>query len=111
MNNGWIIMKNKKIVLCQINTIDKEKITVKYKNEIYTVPASQVSDYPVDLFEYFIIGKSYKFCLLSKKTLSYKAIRPKLLKNKNYPMPTMSGSKNLEKYLLESIGYVRNSNN
>lgn len=106
MNNGWKIMKNKKIVLCQINSIEKDKITVKYKNEIYTVLANQVSDYPVDLFEYFIVGKAYKFCLYGKKQLSYKAIRPKLLKNKKFPMPTMSGSKNLEKYLLESIGYT-----
>lgn len=99
-------MKNKKIVLCQIENIEKNYITVKYCNVSYKVPASQVSDYEVDLFEYFVIGKAYKFCLINNKYLSYKAIRPKLLKNKKFPMPTMSGVKNLEKYLLESVGYV-----
>lgn len=97
-------MKNKKIVLCLIEKIEKNKIVVKYRNTLYNVMANQISDYEVDLFEYFVIGKSYKFCLINNKFLSYKAIRPKLLKNKKYPMPTMSGSKNLEIYLLSLIG-------
>lgn len=104
-------MKNKKIVLCQIENIEKNHIIIKYKNVSYKCPASQVSDYEVDLFEYFVIGKAYKFCLINNKYFSYKAIRPKLLKNKKFPMPTMSGVKNLERYLLESIGYVVDENN
>lgn len=104
-------MKNKKIVLCLVDQINKDYIVVKYKNVLHQVPAENISDYDVDLSNYFEVGKSYKFCLINNKYLSYKAIRPKLLKNKNYPMPTMSGVKNLEKYLLESIGYLPIENN
>lgn len=100
-------MKNKKIIICKVIEIQKTFILTKYKNVCYKCPASQISDYPVDLFAYFQEGKSYKFLLThdqhNQEFISYKAIRPKLLKNKNKPMPTMSGVKNLEKYLLELI--------
>lgn len=96
-------IKNKKIVLCKIVKIKNTFIIAKYKNHNYMCPASEISDYTVDLFSYFQIGKSYKFLLIDNKYLSYKAIRPKLLKNKNAPMPTISEAKNLEKYLLKII--------
>lgn len=101
-------IKNKKIVICKILEIEKTFIIAKYKNHNYKCPASQISDYPVDLFAYFEIGKSYKFLLIDEKYISYKAIRPKLLKNKNRPMSTISGAKNLEKYLLKIIGKEEN---
>ncbi|MBD5445772.1 MAG: hypothetical protein HDR31_00460 [Mycoplasma sp.] len=97
-------MKNKKIIICKVVEIEKTHIITKYKSCNYKCPASQVSDYPVDLFAYFEIGKNYKFLLVDDKYISYKAIRPKLLKNKNKPMSTISGVKNLEKYLLKIIG-------
>lgn len=96
-------MKSKKIILCKIIEIKKTFVVVKYKNQIYKCPASQISDYPVNLFSYFQIGKSYKFLLIDETYLSYKAIRPKLLKNRKEPIPTISGVKNLEKYLLKII--------
>lgn len=101
------IMKNIKVVLCLMEKINKDYVVVRYKNMPHKVYSNQISDYQVDLSEYFSVGKVYKFGLIGNKYLSYKAIRPKLLKNKSHTMPTMSGYKNLEVYLLEQIGYTK----
>lgn len=100
-------MKNKKIVLAIVEKIEKAHIVVKYKDNLYTIKSHQISDYTVNLFEYFIVGKVYKFCLIDNRYLSYKAVRPKLLKNKKAPMPTISGSKTLEKNLLNFIRFQK----
>lgn len=94
---------NKKIIMCKIIEIHSDYIEVKYRNKILTCSASSVSDYPVDLFAYFKKGNVYKFLLTDEDVISYKAIRPKLLKNKNKPTSTVSGAKNLEKHLLDVI--------
>lgn len=96
-------MKNKKIVLCKVVDINNNHIKISYNNKIYRCYSNYISDYPVDLNKYFTIGNSYKFLLKEGMIFSYKDIRPKLLKNKKRPTPTISGVKNLEKYLVEVI--------
>lgn len=96
-------MKSKKIVLCEVVEINNNYIKISYSGKVYRCFSNNISDYPVDLFKYFRVGNKYKFLLKDGLTFSYKDIRPKLLKNKKKPTPTISGVKNLEKHLLEII--------
>lgn len=96
-------MKIEKIVVGEVIAIFTNKINVRINNNIFECDKKQVSDYPVNLFDFFKVGKIYKFLLINNKDISYKAIRPKLIKNKKYTMPTISDSKNLEKHLLNKL--------
>lgn len=91
--------KNKKIITCEVIEINADHILIKNNENIYACHKSQVSDYAVNLKDYFTIRRFYKFCLINEKHISYKAIRPKLIKNKRVPMPTISGVRNLEIFL------------
>lgn len=101
------LVKNKKIILCKVVEIKDNYIVVEYKNNKYVCDANQVSDFEVDMYSYFTIGKVYKFCLINNKFISYKAVRPKLIKNKKYTMPTISGARTLENHLKEIINIER----
>lgn len=91
--------KIKKIINCEVIEIKTDYILIKHWDKTFVCHKSQVSDYPVDLNEYFLVGRWYKFCLINEKYISYKAIRPKLIKNKKVPMPTISGVRNLDFFL------------
>ncbi|MDE6894536.1 MAG: hypothetical protein K2J02_04120 [Malacoplasma sp.] len=97
------MIKNKKIIQCKITEIHSNYIVAENKDKKYICNESQISDFKVNLNEYFSVGKIYKFCLVNNKYISYKIVRPKLLKNKKAPIPTISGPKNLEKHLLNII--------
>lgn len=96
-------MKNKNIINCQVLAIKEDHIVVDHNGDTYTCLKSQISDYNVNLDKFFKIGYTYKFLLQLDNELSYKKLRPKLVKNKKKPMPTMSHYVNLEKKLLSEI--------
>lgn len=96
-------MKNKKIVLCEVIEIKDDYIVAKYKNKNIKCPIKWISDYPVNLHTFFQVGNKYKFLLKYETHLSYKEIRPKLLKNKIGPTPTASGVRTLERMLLNEL--------
>lgn len=104
------LTKNKKIILCKVIDIKDDCVVVDYKGETHVCPASQISDFKINTYEYFTIGKVYKFCLVNNKFISYKAIRPKLIKNKRHTMPTISGVRNLENHLKQIIENERKQN-
>lgn len=101
------LVKNKKIILCKVLDIKKDHLVIEYKKEKHICDINQISDYSVDLYEFFKIGKTYKFCLVNNKFISYKAVRPKLIKNKRYILPTISGVRTLENHLKEIIKMER----
>lgn len=96
-------MKEDKIVTGVVTNIFEDKIIVKVDNDSYECPLKMISDYDVDPFKFFSVGSSYRFLLTHLGVLSYKDLRPKLLKNRQKPIPTVSGSENLEKHLMDSI--------
>lgn len=96
-------MKLKKIITGKVIKIFENKIYVKVDKKIFECEKKQISDYPINIFQMFKVGNFYKFLLIDNETISYKEIRPKLIKNKKYIIPTISGSKNLEKFLLKKI--------
>lgn len=99
-------MKSKKIVLGKVLEIRSNYVLVEYNNRTFKCYRASVSDYYTKLNVYFKVGQTYKFLLKDNAYLSYKELRPKLIKNKKRPIPTISGSKNLEKYLKESLKHV-----
>ncbi|WP_412032618.1 hypothetical protein [Malacoplasma muris] len=101
-------MKEEKIVTGVVTQVLEDKIVVNVDNTFYDCPLKMISDYPVDPFKFFTVGTRYRFLLINKSVISYKDLRPKLLKNRRKPIPTVSGSKNLEKHLLEIIGEKKN---
>lgn len=96
-------MKSEKIVIGKVIQIYDDKIVVDINNTIYDCEGKMISDYPIDPHKFFELNKSYKFLLINDQKISYKAIRPKLIKNKRKPIPTISDYANLEKYLLQSL--------
>ncbi|MCF0217710.1 MAG: hypothetical protein HUJ42_01550 [Malacoplasma sp.] len=97
------MLKKRKIVSCKVVEIKENFIVVKYKNKLFNCPSNQISDFKVDLFEFFQLDKYYKFYFIDPKHISYKFIRPKLIKNKRHPIPTASGATNLEAHLKKLI--------
>lgn len=92
-------MKNERIVIGEVTKIHQNYIEVLIEKSTYICTSKQISDYNVQIDKVFKIGNKYKFLMRNNKMISYKMLRPKLIKNKKYPMPTISGSKNLEKKL------------
>lgn len=104
-------MKSEKIVIGKVVEIYDDKIVVEINDIKYDCVNKMISDYPIDPHKFFEINKNYKFLLVNDQKISYKAIRPKLIKNKRKPIPTLSDYTNLEKYLLSSLKKERNKNN
>lgn len=97
-----------KIINAKIIYISKTKLVVMWNNKKFKCLSSELSDYKINPLKTFESNKSYKFLLINKNTVSYKAIRPKLIKNKKVIIPTISDSKNLNKHLislLDNISY------
>lgn len=96
-------MNKYNIITCTVKQINDNNIFLDYLGEEIVCSEKQISDYKVDLFSFFTIGKKYKFILSENKEISYKKLRPKLIKNKKKPIPTISQHYNLEKNLLSLL--------
>lgn len=96
-----------KIINCEVIEISNEYVKVKFHDQIFICPAKEISDYKINPNIFFTLNKKYKFLLLNKNIVSYKAIRPKQIKNKKTIVPTISGSHNLEKHLIKSLKKVK----
>lgn len=104
-------MKSEKIVIGEVTKIHQNYIEVLVDKSTYICTSKQISDYTVNIEKIFKVGNKYKFLMRNNKMISYKMLRPKLIKNKKFPMPTISGSKNLEKKLNSWLVEVRKKDN
>ncbi|MEG0992068.1 MAG: hypothetical protein RSE26_02540 [Malacoplasma sp.] len=96
-------MIDNKIVVCSVKKIEEDRIFLDCLGTEFICHDNQVSDYKVNLFAFFVINKKYKFILDRENNISYKKFRPKLIKNKKRPIPTISHYFNLEDQLLNSL--------
>ncbi len=89
----------KKIVMGEVIEINSEFLIVKTNYENFKCLKKNISDYHCNLERMFTLNRKYKFSIFinneNEKYISYKSGRPKLLKNKNVPVPTISGFRNL----------------
>ncbi|MGL5245992.1 MAG: hypothetical protein ACRC8C_00255 [Mycoplasmoidaceae bacterium] len=97
----------KKVVIGKVTSIKKDELVVLVNNDSCICAKKDVSDYNCNLELMFTIDRRYKFLLLKNENntvfLSYKAGRPKLLKNRTCPIPTISGFKNLANDLHKNL--------
>lgn len=96
-------MNKYNVVLCTVTQINTDNIVLDYLGKEIICNEKQISDYKVDLFSFFTIGKKYNFTLSDGGEISYKKLRPKLIRNKKRPIPTISQHYNLEKNLLSLL--------
>ncbi|MGL4647110.1 MAG: hypothetical protein ACRCVI_00030 [Mycoplasmoidaceae bacterium] len=93
----------KKVILAEVIKIESDHLEIKFHNETFQCSKNDVSDYNCDLWKMFSVNRKYKFSVLRNKEnqlyISYKTCRPKLLKNKCTPIPTISGFKNLSNHM------------
>ncbi len=89
----------KKVVIGKVTSINKDDLVVLVNKTSFKCNKKDISDYNCNLDSMFTVNKRYKFIVLRNKDntvfLSYKIGRPKLIKNRNSPTPTISGFKNL----------------
>lgn len=104
-------MNKYKVITCTVTQIDNSSIVLDFLGKKIICDEKQISDYKVDLFSFFSIGKKYKFTLSRNEEISYKKLRPKLIKNKKEPIPTISQHYNLEKNLLALLNKLEKTKN
>ena len=100
-------MKNKKCVNCIVKKINNDNIQILFANKLYTCYKKDISDYKVDLKKMFQINKCYKFTMIKDEKnnviFSYKEFRPKLIRNRHQPIPTISGFSNLSENMHQHL--------
>ncbi|MDR1235102.1 MAG: S1 RNA-binding domain-containing protein [Mycoplasmataceae bacterium] len=92
----------KNIIKCKVVRIEPTFAILSFNESQGICHISEISDYHIsNIHNFFKVGETYDFLLLNgneqtnKYKLSYKQIRPKLLKYHREIIPSLSGYKNL----------------
>lgn len=100
-------MKKKNVVKCLVKEIYEDKLIIMFANNLFECTKKNITDYDTSLNKMFSVDKVYKFHFWKdengKECFSYKLCRPKLNKNRNKPIPTISGFNNINSYMHECL--------
>ncbi|MGL5630401.1 MAG: hypothetical protein ACRDCG_01340 [Mycoplasmoidaceae bacterium] len=92
------MIEKKNIAYSTVKEINLDHLVIEFDNKLEKCWKEEISDYPVELNRMFTVNRKYKFTFIyvdNKIYVSYKLGRPKLLKKKLCPAPTLSGFKNI----------------
>lgn len=100
-------MKKKNVVKCLVKEIYNDRLIIMFADKLFECSRRNITDYDTPLDKMFAINKAYKFSFWKDENgneqFSYKLFRPKLNKNRNKPIPTISGFKNVNSYMHEKL--------
>jgi predicted RNA-binding protein with RPS1 domain len=104
------MINSKDIVKCKVVRVEPTFAILSFDNCQGICHISEISDYHINNIHNFLkVGETYDFLLLNanepnnKYKLSYKQIRPKLLKYHYEIIPSVSGYKNLYEMTMSKL--------